>query len=57
MCRGQVEGGVAQAIGSALYERLTEVSLADTFDELGPLGPPWPMPSPAPAVHGYVGCR
>jgi putative selenate reductase molybdopterin-binding subunit len=83
-CRGQVEGGVAQAIGSALYEELrldgqgrvltsvlrnyhipqladvprTEVSFAQTADELGPFGAKSMSESPynpvAPALANAI---
>jgi CO/xanthine dehydrogenase Mo-binding subunit len=83
-CLGQVEGGVAQAIGAALFEELTigpdgevvtrtlrdyhipqladvpvtEVSFADTYDDLGPLGAKSMSESPynpvAPALANAI---
>lgn len=80
-CRGQVEGGVAQAIGAALYEDLkidgegrvtnptfrgyhipafadiprTEVSFADTYDRIGPLGAKSMSESPYNPVAAALG--
>ena len=82
-CLGQIEGGVAQGIGSALYEEVmtdagtitnpvfrtyrvpqfadipvTEVSFADTSDELGPFGAKSMSESPynpvAPAIGNAI---
>ncbi|SFR89207.1 CO or xanthine dehydrogenase, Mo-binding subunit [Microbacterium sp. cf046] len=82
-CIGQVEGGAAQAIGSALYEEVmtdagavlnpvfrtyrvpqfadipvTEVSFAETSDELGPFGAKSMSESPynpvAPAIGNAI---
>ncbi|HTO59694.1 MAG TPA: molybdopterin cofactor-binding domain-containing protein [Bradyrhizobium sp.] len=80
-CRGQIEGGVAQALGAALYEEMvidadgcvvnprfrdyhlptfadvprTEVSFADTCDELGPLGAKSMSESPYNPVAAALG--
>jgi CO/xanthine dehydrogenase Mo-binding subunit len=79
-CRGQVEGGAAQAIGGALYEEVlveegrvrnpvfrlyrvpqmadvpdTEVSFAETTDELGPFGAKSMSESPYNPVAAALG--
>ncbi|RNB48546.1 aldehyde oxidase [Agromyces tardus] len=79
-CRGQVEGGAAQAIGGALYEEVliedgrvqnpafrlyrvpqmadipdTEVSFAETSDELGPFGAKSMSESPYNPVAAALG--